>query len=222
MQLAISTYSLARWRRENHKTLEQSLDWIASTGVPAVEFAGLDEKAAANPIRRATALRKCCEKVGLKIVSYCVPAELFVPPVERMAAVDKLKQHVDVAKALGVTWVRHDVTRGPAPRAKPSRKKQPTLDAVIAATVPSIIEVTEYAHSKGIRTSVENHGYYMQASVTVEKLLNAVGHKNFGLTLDMGNFMVVGEDPVLDAARFRRSARGVCLITQPMIDKLQG
>ncbi len=34
--------------------------------------------------------------------------------------------------------------------------------------------------------------------------------------------LVVGEDPVADAARFRRTERGVCLITQPMIDKLQG
>ena len=32
--------------------------------------------------------------------------------------------------------------------------------------------------------------------------------------------LVVGEDPVLDAQRFRRTERGVCLITQPMIDKL--
>jgi glucose-1-phosphate adenylyltransferase len=32
--------------------------------------------------------------------------------------------------------------------------------------------------------------------------------------------LVVGEDPVLDAKRFRVSERGVCLITQPMIDRL--
>ena len=32
--------------------------------------------------------------------------------------------------------------------------------------------------------------------------------------------LVVGEDPVLDAQRFRRSEKGVCLITQPMIDRL--
>ena len=32
--------------------------------------------------------------------------------------------------------------------------------------------------------------------------------------------LVVGEDPELDAKRFRRSENGVCLITQPMIDKL--
>ena len=33
--------------------------------------------------------------------------------------------------------------------------------------------------------------------------------------------LVVGEDPELDARRFRRSENGVCLITQPMIDKLE-
>ena len=32
--------------------------------------------------------------------------------------------------------------------------------------------------------------------------------------------LVVGEDPALDAARFRRTDAGVCLITQPMIDAL--
>lgn len=32
--------------------------------------------------------------------------------------------------------------------------------------------------------------------------------------------LVVGENPELDAKRFRRSDNGICLITQPMIDKL--
>jgi glucose-1-phosphate adenylyltransferase len=40
-----------------------------------------------------------------------------------------------------------------------------------------------------------------------------------GVTIPQG--LVVGADPELDAKRFRRTANGVCLITQPMIDKLQ-
>ena len=32
--------------------------------------------------------------------------------------------------------------------------------------------------------------------------------------------LVVGEDPELDATRFRRTEKGICLITQPMIDRL--
>ena len=32
--------------------------------------------------------------------------------------------------------------------------------------------------------------------------------------------LIVGEDPILDAKRFRRTDNGICLITQSMIDKL--
>ncbi len=32
--------------------------------------------------------------------------------------------------------------------------------------------------------------------------------------------LVVGDDPILDAERFRRTESGICLITQPMIDRL--
>ncbi|WP_295311762.1 glucose-1-phosphate adenylyltransferase [Roseobacter sp.] len=39
-----------------------------------------------------------------------------------------------------------------------------------------------------------------------------------GVTIPTG--LVVGEDPELDAKRFRRTDTGICLITQPMIDKL--
>ncbi|HET7882137.1 MAG TPA: glucose-1-phosphate adenylyltransferase, partial [Acetobacteraceae bacterium] len=33
--------------------------------------------------------------------------------------------------------------------------------------------------------------------------------------------LVVGEDPAADAERFRRTDLGVCLITQPMLDRLR-
>jgi len=38
--------------------------------------------------------------------------------------------------------------------------------------------------------------------------------------VDIPEGLVVGEDPELDAKRFRRTASGVCLITKPMIDRL--
>ena len=33
--------------------------------------------------------------------------------------------------------------------------------------------------------------------------------------------LVIGEDPILDAQRFRRTEKGICLVTQPMIDALK-
>ncbi|HVP99373.1 MAG TPA: glucose-1-phosphate adenylyltransferase, partial [Roseiarcus sp.] len=39
--------------------------------------------------------------------------------------------------------------------------------------------------------------------------------------VDIPQGLVVGEDPVLDAKRFRRTEEGVTLITGPMIEKLK-
>jgi glucose-1-phosphate adenylyltransferase len=50
------------------------------------------------------------------------------------------------------------------------------------------------------------------------KLSNVVIDR--GVSIPKG--LVVGEDPDFDAKRFRRTANGICLITQPMIDRLEG
>lgn len=39
--------------------------------------------------------------------------------------------------------------------------------------------------------------------------------------VDIPDGLVVGEDPELDALRFRRTEKGICLITQPMIDRIK-
>jgi sugar phosphate isomerase/epimerase len=41
---------------------------------------------------------------------------------------------------------------------------------------------------------VENHGRFAQDSRRVEKLVIAVDHPNFGVLIDMGNFVCVDED----------------------------
>ena len=48
------------------------------------------------------------------------------------------------------------------------------------------------------------------------RLTNVVVDK--GVRIPPG--LVVGEDPELDLARFRRTAKGICLVTQPMIDRM--
>ncbi|MCC7003444.1 MAG: glucose-1-phosphate adenylyltransferase [Gemmatimonadaceae bacterium] len=73
------------------------------------------------------------------------------------------------------------------------------------------------------RVSVHSYGSVENAVLLPEvdvgegaRLKNVVVDK--GVRIPAG--LVVGEDPVLDAARFRRTERGICLITQPMIDRL--
>ena len=194
MNLAVSTYSLARWRKENNKTLEQSLAWIADeAGVDAVEFAGAIADEGQDVMKRAAALRKRCDKLGLKVVSYCVGAELLVPEAQQRKVVEQLKKHVDAALEFGAPSMRHDVTWGFGKHSQGLRILE-TVDAAIKHVVPAIREVTDYGQLKKVKTSLENHGFFMQASKRVEKLIDAVNHPNFRLTIDLGNFLVVNED----------------------------
>ena len=50
-------------------------------------------------------------------------------------------------------------------------------------------------------TCVENHGFIAQDSDRMERLFNAVNDENFGLLVDMGNFLCVDEDPALAVSR---------------------
>jgi len=70
---------------------------------------------------------------------------------------------------------------------------------------------------------VNSYSYLDHAVVLPEVVINRHARlKNVvidrGVVIPEG--LVVGEDPVLDAKRFRRTESGICLITQNMIDKL--
>ena len=199
MKLAVSTYSLWRWQKENGKTLEQSLEWIAENDVKGVEFVAPIAGDGQDLIKRARALRKRCEKLRLAIVSYCVGAELLVPADEQRKTIERLKREVDAAAELGAASMRHDVTRGTGAK---------SFHATLKTVVPAIREVADYGASRGVKTSLENHGFYMQSSERVEKLIKAVDHRNYGLTIDLGNFLCVNEDPT---AATRRLAKHVIM-----------
>jgi glucose-1-phosphate adenylyltransferase len=65
--------------------------------------------------------------------------------------------------------------------------------------------------------SVENAVILPYANVGRNAQLNNVVIDR-GVQIPEG--LVVGEDPELDAKRFRITPQGICLITQPMIDRL--
>ena len=92
--------------------------------------------------------------------------------------------------------MRHDAcySLGSTGNARSFGLMLPTIAANIRA-------VTEYAATKGIRTAVENHGFVAQDSYRVEQLFNAVAHDNFGLLVDVGNFVCADEDNVTAVSR---------------------
>lgn len=195
MKLAVSTYSLWQWCSRQKKTLKQAVDWIGqSSGATGIEFVGLDTFIGNNSASKAATFRKQCEKLGLTICSYCTPAQLLVPPAEQKKQIAHVKHEIDVAVALGCPSMRHDITTGF--QNFPKYKGKQGFAEALKIVIPAIRELADYGQSKGIKTSFENHGFYMQDPKRVEQLLKKVNHPNFGLTIDMGNFLCVDADPV--------------------------
>lgn len=91
--------------------------------------------------------------------------------------------------------MRHDVA---------SRSLHETSYAFFEKDLPLLIhacrEIADYAKQYSVITSVENHGFYIQASERVLRLVRAVDRDNFKTTLDVGNFLCVDEDPIVGVA----------------------
>jgi len=74
-------------------------------------------------------------------------------------------------------------------------------------------------------TGVHVHSYSaIECAVIMPYVEVARGARLKNVIIDRGvripEGLVVGEDPDVDAQRFRRTDHGICLITQPMIDRL--
>jgi glucose-1-phosphate adenylyltransferase len=74
-------------------------------------------------------------------------------------------------------------------------------------------------------TGVHVHSYAsIENAVILPYVEAARGSRLKNVVIDRGvripEGLVVGEDPECDARRFRRTEQGICLITQPMIDRL--
>jgi glucose-1-phosphate adenylyltransferase len=76
-------------------------------------------------------------------------------------------------------------------------------------------------------TGVHAHSYSQIEEAVILPYVTVGRHVSLNkVVIDRGvhipDRLVVGQDPVLDATRFRRTERGVCLITQQMLDRLDG
>ena len=101
---------------------------------------------------------------------------------------------VRIAKILGAPVMRHDVF-------SQWSKKYKNFDAALEAMVPNIRAITSYAKELGVKTMMENHGFICQDADRVERIINTVNDDNFGLLLDMGNFMCADEQSALSVSR---------------------
>jgi len=104
-----------------------------------------------------------------------------------------------------------------------SRRGAATSSLVSGGCIISGTRIDKSLLFTGVRT--HSFGQLTQAVVLPYATIGR-GARLDKVVIDSGvtipNGLVVGEDPEEDARRFRRSENGVCLITQPMIDRLGG
>ena len=189
MRISVSSYSYSQLRNSDF----ERIDLAKEMGFEGIEFAeinpdGKDKK------EYAKELKAYADRAGVQITNYAIGADFINRDVDE--EIERLKDEVDIAKILGVKTMRHDATIGP----EEERFSKTGFEKYLPVLAKGCKAVTEYAKSKGIKTSVENHGYYCQQSDRVEALINAVSDDNFGWLVDIGNFLCADENP-LDAVK---------------------
>ncbi|MBJ6363234.1 sugar phosphate isomerase/epimerase family protein [Paenibacillus sp. GCM10012307] len=193
MKLGISTYSLYKALSTGEMNVEDVLSYIAEIGAEHVEIVPLGFTLTDNDELIQSIKKQAAEK-GLELSNYAVGANFVGLEGEAyQAEIEKVKRDVDVAAALGIKRIRHDVAWTENTSIGHFLEQLPQLAAACR-------EIADYAAPLGITTSVENHGYFVQHSDRVQALVRAVDRDNFRTTLDVGNFLCADENPVAAVA----------------------
>ncbi len=180
MKTSVNTYSFSRVRKPDGSPLNdvEKCDLAKELGFDAIEFVGLEVPAGFNmtQLQFAYYIRGYCAAKNLGISAYTVGADFLAP-----GTVERLKNELDVAAALGAPLMRHDIAYA-CPEGR-------TYFDLIPEFAEKVTEVTEYGKKLGVKTCTENHGYFSQDSDRMTALVKAVSNENFGLLVDFGNFM---------------------------------
>ena len=193
MKLGVSSYSFWRYLTDGRLDLSGVIKAAAEIGFAGIEFSGFGPGSeGVDEIELAKRVKDECAAAGLTIINWTIGADFLNADGGVDAEIKRLHKQVDVAVALGAPGMRNDATGG-----FPGRKNN--LSDFIEA-LPIVAKgyrgVAEYAADKGVKTMIENHGFFFQDSDRVEALISKVGHPNFGALVDIGNFLCADEEPV--------------------------
>lgn len=203
MKFSVSSYSFQKLLNNGSYTQRELISVAKDMGFDGIEFIDLMPEDGMTDLLYAKVLAHEAAKVGIEIVAYTIGADFLKKDPD--SEVERLYGQLDVTEALGAKLMRHDATGG----FPESEAKYKGFDGALPVLADCCRRVTEYAEKKGISTMVENHGYFCQDSTRVERLVNAVNHPNFGLLVDMGNFMCADDEPAAAVGRVAQFAKHV-------------
>lgn len=194
MKTSVTSYSFGGYIAEDRLGYLGLINKAKEMGFEGIEYTDggyMNEPESAKKIRERAA------EQGIEVVALAVGANFIQGSggnlKDEIARVCKI---VDYAAEMGAKLMRHDVAYGFGGERKHTRG----YDDALPRLAEGCREVTKYAEQKGVKTMTENHGYFSQDAHRVEKLINTVGHDNFGALVDLGNFMCADEDPTLSVS----------------------
>jgi L-ribulose-5-phosphate 3-epimerase len=202
MKLGLSSYSFRPMLANGTLSVDGLFDWLAANGAEHLEiatfsFAPPGEERVYDLLSDETTLQQleaAVARTGIPISGFCMAASFLGP--ERGAQVEAVKRHIDLCNRFGAGFLRHDTV----PWAY-----RLTDTAEFEREFPSIAEacreIADYGQSHGVVTSVEDHGFFMNGAERLLRLLHAVDHPNFKLTVDIGNFLCVDDNPYVATRR---------------------
>lgn len=198
MIIGLSTYSMVNRIKDGSMTVTDVMDFAKKIGSEHIElvpfgFTLYDDKIT-HTFNEAliSEIKEKSDAMGLPISNYAVLGDLLKPDRdEREAEIERLSRHINVAAKLGISLMRHDISsfRRPLETNTPSEFER---------WFPVMVEVSrrlaDYASGYNITTLVENHGFFVNGSDRIIRLIEAVDRPNFRMLVDTGNFACVDED----------------------------
>lgn len=199
MRFGFSSYSFHQRLGTGAMTLTEVIDWVAESEGEHLELAVLSD-AADSPIPNinsdpafVASIKAHAAERGVILSNLAVGASFLAEdPAELQAAVERVKAYVDLADSLDIRLLRHDVAMQNLPG-----DDTPAFEAALPRIAAAVKEIAQYAATKQITTSLENHGFFVQSSDRVRRVVHAVNEPNYKTTLDIGNFLCVDEDPAI-------------------------
>lgn len=204
MKIGLSSYSFLPLLADGSLTVETLFDWLKAQGAEHLEiatfsFAPADKQREYDLTADEAMLGRieaAVARTGVPVSGICLGASFLGSAGERQAGIDLIKRHVDLCVRLGAKFLRHDVVPW-AYRLTDTAE----FEREFAGIVAGCREIAEYGAARGVVTSVEDHGFFMNGAERLLRLVHAVDHPNFRLTVDVGNFLCVDDNPYVATER---------------------
>ena len=198
MKISVSSYSFQQAIRNGLFSQEDTVTEAHKLGFSGIEFTELmpcENPTLRQQLESAGRIKKKAAELGMDIVNYAISANMCCDTEEEQEAeIERVKKQVLVAKELGAPVMRHDVCFNFSKRGR-------SFDLMLPIIAENVRKIAEFAMEHGVKTCSENHGFIAQDSDRVERLFNAVNHPNYGLLVDMGNFLCADEAPAMAVSR---------------------